>query len=421
MKRSAVIWLIVVSVALVLGTRGASAAIPGVVLTPSPTLVGCIETNSCDFNVATFTDTNGGDTAASFTATIAWGDLTSTAGTIAGPTSSTFTISGTHTYAEDGLYTVLVTLTRTAGPTTASVSLTNNVEETLLTSIATPFTIPEGALFNGAVGIFTDPGSPDPASAFSATIDWGDGTTTVGTITGPGGGTYAVGGSHIYVDEGSFTAVATFSENSEPTFSITTNSVATVTEADVLAPAAALAPIAATEGGAAVTGAVARFSATGNSFAVASDFTATINWGDGSTTPGVVGLAGSVLTVSASPGGHVYAEEGSFSVTATVRDDAPGTATATSAPTTVNVADAPLTPAGKTVSFPLGSAFTAVIASFTDADPNGVAADYTATINWGDGSALSSGAITANGGGGFNVAGTHMYVCLLYTSDAADE
>jgi hypothetical protein len=53
-------------------------------------------------------------------------------------------------------------------------------------------------------------------------------------------------------------------------------------------------------------------------------------------------------------------------------------------------------------------AFTGVVATFTDADPGGVATDYTATINWGDGH-LSNGTITANGSGGFNVSGTNTY------------
>ena len=50
-------------------------------------------------------------------------------------------------------------------------------------------------------------------------------------------------------------------------------------------------------------------------------------------------------------------------------------------------------------------AFTAVVASFTDDDPIG---NFTATINWGDGTS-SAGSISANSSGGFDVAGDHTY------------
>ncbi len=55
-------------------------------------------------------------------------------------------------------------------------------------------------MFTGAVATVHDPGSTDPASAFTATIDWGDGTTTAGTVTGSNGN-YTVSGSHTYADE----------------------------------------------------------------------------------------------------------------------------------------------------------------------------------------------------------------------------
>ena len=46
------------------------------------------------------------------------------------------------------------------------------------------FVATEGATASGVVAIISDPASTDPASDFLATIDWGDGTTTAGTVTG---------------------------------------------------------------------------------------------------------------------------------------------------------------------------------------------------------------------------------------------
>jgi hypothetical protein len=69
-----------------------------------------------------------------------------------------------------------------------------------------------------------------------------------------------------------------------------------------------------------------------------------------------------------------------------------------------------LTGTGVTISAPEFPAFNGVVASFTDADPNGVIGDYSATINWGDGITTAATSITANAGGrGFLVHGTHQY------------
>ena len=67
----------------------------------------------------------------------------------------------------------------------------------------------EGQSWSGPVGTFTDPSPTRPASDFSATILWGDGGTSPGTITQPGGaGTpFLVSGSHLWTDEGGYPVV----------------------------------------------------------------------------------------------------------------------------------------------------------------------------------------------------------------------
>src|SRR5262249_16725745 len=52
-------------------------------------------------------------------------------------------------------------------------------------------------LTNFQVATFTHANGVEPASAFAATINWGDGSTSAGTIT-LSGGTYTVTGSHSY-------------------------------------------------------------------------------------------------------------------------------------------------------------------------------------------------------------------------------
>jgi hypothetical protein len=53
--------------------------------------------------------------------------------------------------------------------------------------------------------------------------------------------------------------------------------------------------------------------------------------------------------------------------------------------------------------------FSGVVASFTDANPFATVADFTATINWDDLTLPSSGTVTANAIGGFDVSGAHAY------------
>jgi hypothetical protein len=74
----------------------------------------------------------------------------------------------------------------------------------------------------------------------------------------------------------------------------------------------------------------------------------------------------------------------------------------------VTVTDAALTNAtGTSLSATGGASFTGQVATFADSDPGGAASDYSATINWGDGSS-SPGTVAATGSG-FAVNGTHTY------------
>jgi len=178
----------------------------------------------------------------------------------------------------------------------------------------------EAASFNGTVATFTDNDSSQPASNFTATIDWGDGTTTAGVVSGSAG-SFAVSGTHTYADEGSFPVIVTVTDIANAQTASATGT-ATVGESDVLVGTGLT--IAATQG-IAFNGAVATFSDT-NTLNTASDFTATINWGDASTTAGVVSGGSGTFTVS---GSHTYTSAGTFPLTVTLTDDAPGTATAT--------------------------------------------------------------------------------------------
>jgi len=58
---------------------------------------------------------------------------------------------------------------------------------------------------NGAVVTFTDPDTQALAGDYTATIDWGDTSSSSGSVTGPTGGPFTVNGSHTYATLGNFT------------------------------------------------------------------------------------------------------------------------------------------------------------------------------------------------------------------------
>jgi len=126
--------------------------------------------------------------------------------------------------------------------------------------------------------------------------------------------------------------------------------------------------------------------------------TPTIEWGDGQTSPGTVE---ETFFIS---GTHTYAEEGTFNGSVNYEDDCGSHKVAFQA----NVADAALSATGVPVGAAAGAQFNATVATFTDADPAGFALDYTATIDWGDGT-TTSGTVSANLNGGFTVTGPHKY------------
>jgi hypothetical protein len=136
----------------------------------------------------------------------------------------------------------------------------------------------------------------------------------------------------------------------------------------------------------------------------AAGFTATVDWGDGTTPTSGVVTANSLggFDVNAS---HTYAKEGVYNFTVRLADSNGNFASTTN---TATVSDAALTATGVTIAAMPNESFTGVVAHFTDADPTGTVSEFSATIDWGDGS-NSAGTISVNGSGGFDVSGTHTY------------
>lgn len=363
-------------------------------------------------------------------ATIDWGDgsgptpgIVSVSGSVFVPglgTAPQYTVSGGHTYAAGTggqSFPISVVVTDSSDSTFAGIFdsttvgraavIPNNPQPTVLAAQGTPFS-------NVPVANFTDANSSAVTGDFAATINWGDGSAqSAGTITQPGGiGTpFVVTGGHTYgTSLGSPFAVTVTIHDLRGGNTVVTTTTATVTAATVgVSPVANTPPQIEAR---AFTGSVASFT-TSDAQAGPSDFAPTITWGDGTTSPGVVSqLADGTFTVS---GTHTYAQFGSYNVTVGVLDRLSGVTTAISGPTIETVFDAALSSHGAPISGIEGTALPAstVVATFTDANPASNLADFTAAINWGDGTALTPGSIVKTGvspnGVIYAVQGSHTY------------
>lgn len=175
--------------------------------------VSAVEGATATATVATFTDPDSTATASNYAATINWGDANSSAGTITSGTTG-FMVSGTHLYAEEGSYSVSVTITDVDNPSSSvTTTSTATVADAQLTAAPACAASTLGS-YNGATATFADAaGAVGTASNFIATIVWGDGTTSAGTITGSGPGSYTVNGAHSYASLGLFTIKTTIADD----------------------------------------------------------------------------------------------------------------------------------------------------------------------------------------------------------------
>jgi hypothetical protein len=138
-------------------------------------------------------------------ATITWGDGTTSAGTSDGNAG----IQGTHTYAEEGTdngsvsYTYPVLPRRCpSGPQTATFQATMN--DALLTAGGMNVSGTAGHPVSGVVAHFSDANPAAGAGDFSAQITWGDGTKTFRTVTAAPTDGVDISGTHTYNTAGGY-------------------------------------------------------------------------------------------------------------------------------------------------------------------------------------------------------------------------
>src|SRR5207253_391728 len=280
------------------------------------------------------------------------------------------------------------------GATASATDVVTVYDAALTASTGAGLTATEGAPVSPTAATFSAATPGASAADFAGTtIDWGSASPATAATVTLSGGTFSVTGSHIYAEEKGYVATAHIVDDGGATASAT--DAATVGDAALSATNGA--GLTATEGTSTGPVTVATFT-DANSFSGAADFAGTsITWGDGSlATAATVTLSGGTFSVT---GTHTYAEEGAYTATASIVDDGGATASATDAAT---VADASLTatPGSAINALVNTSTGTVTVATFTDADSGGTSTDYSAKIDWGDGSPTSS--VSPSGSGPFS-------------------
>ncbi len=249
-----------------------------------------------------------------------------------------------------------------------------------------------------SLGTFTDTGGTDPASNYSVVINWGDGTTDAGTITG--NGPFTISGTHVYNEFGTYKPIMMVSDID----GAVGQAKDTIVVVDAPLTATSAPTTLTTVEGNAFSGAVATFT-DGNAFSQSSDLSAVINWGDGASSNGQISFDAATSTYTVS-GKHTYLTFGDYPVSVSIADKGGSTA---SAADVMVVTDAALSPVPLTFAAVEGTAFTGTVAQFTDADPNGKTSNYTATIDWGDNTTTFGASIVRAGVGSFDIISSHIY------------
>jgi hypothetical protein len=271
------------------------------------------------FTLGTILDSDNAETLSNLTALVSWGDGSAPIAASLSGGNGQFTVMGSHNYALAGIYEPEVSTSN--GPSQTQFADSVFVADAVLQAGApSPILSQEGSSFSGMVAAFTDQNTEALASAFTAAINWGDGTVSQGIVVADGNGAFAVDGSHTYEENGVYQPVITIQDSGGS--ELVEDGLAQVTDAPLVPQS--FQPSAVTLGDP-VSGVLANF-LDDNPFGLVSQFTTTISWGDGSPASNgtVVAEGDGEFSVS---GQHIYAETGLFPVTVSVFDEGGSTIT----------------------------------------------------------------------------------------------
>jgi large repetitive protein len=412
------------------GQQVNAVATPPVLTPPSPQTVS--EGVSIPINMGSFTDSSAGPWTLNVTN---WGDGGQT-GFV--DLSSTGTLPSIyHPYAEEGTYSVTITVTNTSDNLSSS-------PETFQVTVSDPSVNAIGGLSMQSVegsstgqqmvASFSDPGGSESLGDYSASIKWGDNSTaSAGTVSSLIGSVNV----NIYSGHADTGSGAPFS-----------GLVGSFTNQGIQFGASTgynWHPLSQGSFGADITGTINTPAAGTYSFNLGSDDGSEL-FIDGNPVINDGGehnfqsMSGSVFLTAGThqlevqffngsggggldlnsylvTGSHTFAEENStgYTVATTIQHDQ---STAVTVNDTAAVSDPAVVPTGVTLATVQGQSFSGTVATFTDpagaepnaADPGPVSNHYSATINWGDGSPSTSGVISGpDVNSTYTVTGTHQF------------
>lgn len=377
-------------------TSSAIASDPAVVATGGFSLTAAQGSDSGSQTVATFTDPGGAEAVGDYSATIDWGDgSAATAGDISFA-NGTCTVSGDHAFNSAGTFAITVTVAHESAPAAIATS-------SAVVSPTTPVRASGGFWVRDVEGqdsgsqtvaTFRASGGVTDPALFNALIAWGDGSSSAGSISFAAG-VFTVKGSHGYAEEGYYAVNTTIQIGNAAVGAATSH--ARVSDPAVISTGDFV--VNAVENSASGNQTVATFVDPGGAEDV-SDYSATVHWGDGSSSAGTICFAGGVFTVQ---GNHTYLREGQFTIRVAIfHDNAPravafSAAVVSDAPWSIGQVSGPTTP--QPVRSPIQ------LSALLD-DPGGSHDRHHAVWDWGDGS-TSRGAITAPDANGDGLVSAH--------------
>src|SRR5262249_20407787 len=112
--------------------------------------------------------------------------------------------------------------------TGGSAQTTFTIKSATFSATAVNFNATAGAPFSGTVATISNNVDPLGGAGYTAVIAWGDGTTSMGVMSGSGS-TLTVTGSHTFADPVNETVKVTISNNQGNTTTVTVSDTATVT------------------------------------------------------------------------------------------------------------------------------------------------------------------------------------------------
>ena len=341
-----------------------------------------------------------------------------------------------HTYQESGIYTVNYTVSG-AGAADGSYSETVVVSDPALAAsldgyngayAGSPLFGTDPATGKAPIGYFSDSNTRLGADDFSAVVDWGDGTSSAGTVSNYYDNEFQVDANHTYAQYGIYDVILVVAARDGGT--TVTEGTFTVYPSDVTG---------ATITGTGVNTEVANgedFSGTVATFTDADlnddDVTATIEWGDGGDdgeSEGTITESNGLFTVT---GDHVYNinfgdttinanEYVSITITnsqgvssyvlsgiTVTNPDFDESQVPSGSGYTTNLASGDVNPVGTTVFAAENQEFDGVVGYFQSSREGASAGDFEALIAWGDGT-YSDGTVNSTQGDVFEVDGSHTY------------